>query len=95
MKNLIFNSNNKKIIKRKIKPILYKCYENYGITVTNWHYIICLYYNNEDFPHYNQNIVNSINKNGLQYIFYNPLENKFYDRYFNHLEKIKLNLKLI
>lgn len=83
----------KKSLKEKYKSILYKCYENYGITITNWHYIMCLYYNNEDYPYYNQNIVNSINKNGLQYIFYNPIENKFYDRNFNHLEKIKLNFK--
>ena len=83
----------KDFIRNKYKNILYKCYENYGIKITNWHYIMCLYYNPDDESHYNKNLVNKCNDNDIQYIFYNPNENKFYDRNKNDLENIKLDLK--
>ena len=83
----------KNSIRNKYKNILYKCYECYDIKITNWHYIMCLYYNPVDEPHYNKNLVNKCNDNDIQYIFYDPNENKFYDRNKNDLENIKLDLK--
>ena len=83
----------KNFIRNKYKNILCKCYENYGIRITNWHYIMCLYYNSDDEPKYNKNLVKKCNDNDIQYIFYNPNENKFYDRNMNDLKNIKLDLK--
>ena len=83
----------KNSIRNKYKNILYKYYENYEIKITNWHYIMCLYYNPVDEPHFNKNLVNKCNDNDIQYIFYDPNENQFYDRNENHLENIKLDLK--
>ncbi len=78
-------------IKEKIHPILINCLKNFGINIVEWHYIMCLYYNNTDENEYNEHLVRNCKNHDIQYIFFNPIENKFYDRNKEVLNKIDLN----
>ena len=41
----------KESIKENIQIILINCFKNYGIKITELHYIMCLYYNQEELYH--------------------------------------------
>ena len=56
--------------------------------ITEWHYIICLYYNKNDIEPFNQHLIAQCNNKDKQYIFFNPLESKYYNRKFNELQKL-------
>ena len=87
------NEITKDSIKRQIQPILVNSLKNYGIRITEWHYFMCLYYNKEDEYEFSSRLVNNCNNNDLEYIFFNPAKNKFYNSDKSILNKIKLNLK--
>jgi len=80
-------------IKKKIQPILVNCLRNYDIRITEWHYIMCLYYNTDDDFQFSSKLVKNCNYNDLEYIFYNPSKNQFYKSDKTILDKIKLNAK--
>ena len=67
-------------IKNSIQPILMNCLENLGMKITEWHYVMCLYYNNKDDAEYNKYLIQNCKKYNIEYIFFNPLNNEFYDR---------------
>ena len=89
LKNLI----TKKSIKEEIQPILIKCFQKYDLKITNWHYIMCLYFNSTDLIQYNQQLINLCNSSDIQYIFYNPIEKKFYNKQKKPLIKLNLDFK--
>ena len=80
-------------IKKKIQSILVNCLTNYDIRITEWHYIMCLYYNTDDDFQFSSKLVKNCNYNDLEYIFYNPSKNQFYKSDKTILDKIKLNAK--
>ena len=80
-------------IKNKIQPILVNCLKNFDIRIVEWHYIMCLYYNVDDDYQFSSKLVNNCNNNDLEYIFYNPVNNKFYYSDKTELNKIILNKK--
>ena len=80
-------------IKKKIQPILVNCLRNYDIRITEWHYIMCLYYNTDDDYQFSSKLVKNCNYNDLEYIFYNSSKNQFYKSDKTILDKIKLNAK--
>jgi len=80
-------------LKRRIQPILINSFKNFGIKITEWHYIMCLYYNNEDEYEYNLKLVKNCNNNDIEFIFFNPTKNVFYDSNKEEIKKIKLNMK--
>ena len=80
-------------IKKKIQPILVNCFRNYDIRITEWHYIMRLYYNTDDDYQFSSKLVKNCNYNELEYIFYNPSKNQFYKLDKTILDKIKLNAK--
>ena len=91
------NSHDEGIVKIKkdlIKENYYKKLLNskylLGIEIQEWHYVIIVYYNKKDKIDgpYCKNLINHCNNNGIEYIFFNPVECKFYDR--NEKEIIKL-----
>lgn len=81
---------NKSKIKDSIKKILVQSLINYNIYIEEWHYFMISFYDPES-KDYNQDIVNVCNKEGLEYMFYNPKTHIFYDRNFNTIEE---NIKL-
>ena len=83
----------KKSIKEEIQPILIKCFQKYDLKITNWHYIMCLYFNSTDLIQYNQQLINLCNSSDIQYIFYNPIEKKFYNKQKKPLLKLNLDYK--
>ena len=87
------NKITKDSIKNIIQPILLNCLKYFGIRITEWHYIMCLYYNTDDEYHFSSKLVNHCNNNDLEYIFFNPTKNKFYYSDKSVLTKIKLNMK--
>ena len=71
----------KDLIKESIQSILINCLEKFGMKIIEWHYAMCLYYNkDEEEEEYNKYLINNCNHNNIEYIFFNPSENKFYNR---------------
>ena len=79
-----------KLNKPYIKSVCYKAlsniYLNYGIRVTNWHYILILHFDNETNS-FNTNFVKICVDNDLEYIFYDPIQSQFYNK-----EKKEINI---
>ena len=71
----------KESIKESIQSILINCLEKFGMKIIEWHYVMCLYYNeNDEEEEYNKYLIHNCKKYNIEYIFFNPSENKFYDR---------------
>ena len=80
-------------IKNKIQNILVNCYKNLQIKIQKWHYIFCMYYNDLDNFKYNTSLKSACDEADIEYIFYNPVTKKFYDRNFSELYKINLHYR--
>ena len=94
------NSHDEGIVKIKkdlIKDNYYKKLLNskylLGIDIEEWHYAIVVYYNKKDKIDgpYCKNLINHCNNNGIEYIFFNPVECKFYDRNEKEITKFLIN----
>ena len=83
----------KESIKEKIQKILINCLKNYGIKITEWHYIMCLYYNPEELNLLGEHLINNCKSHDLQYIFYNPVKAQFYDRDKKPIDNLQLDFK--
>lgn len=90
-----FNSYklSKSSIKNKIQQLLVNCYKNLQIKIKKWHYIFCMYYNDLDDFKYNTSLKSNCEEGDIHYIFYNPVNNLFYDRNFSKLSKINLDYR--
>ena len=70
-------------LKENMKSILIHCFEEFNIKINEWHYFFCMYYNSKEKNSYNKALVNTCNKNDIEYIFFDPINENFYDRDFN------------
>ena len=76
---------NKQHIKETLRILLAQALIVYKINIQEWHYFIISLYN-PDTGEYNQDIINICEKEGLEYLFYNPKTHIFYDKGFNKIE---------
>lgn len=86
-----------KISKMSIKnfylDILHNSYNLLGIDISEWYYIMVLYYNpkkiNDKKKEYGfcTYLVNKCKKHGIKYIFYDPGEKIFYDKYLSPIKE--------
>ena len=76
-----FNSS-KAEIKSILKPMLINIQYLLGMIVKSWHFVAIIFQDNEkpEGKQYFKKLVENCKKNGLEYIFYDPFENKFYNR---------------
>ena len=84
------NKLNKPYIKSVCQKVLSNIYLNLGITVASWHYILILHFE-EEAKIFNTNFVKICNDNDLEYIFYDPIKKKFYNRETEEIQNIYLN----
>lgn len=81
---------NKGIIKDNLQKILVNSMKLFNCKITNWYYFIIFYYNseikNENINKYN---LNKCQINGIEYFFFEPIKNKFYE---SSLKRIKKEL---
>ena len=78
-------------IKENLKPILLNCLKEFNIKIIEWHYIFCMYYNPKEKYSYNTSLENICNQNDIEYILFDPNEEKFYTR---NLKIINSEIKL-
>ena len=84
----------KNSIKNKLKNILSNAKINFDINISEWHYIMIIYFNqNDEDNKYGKNLVKLCKKFNLEYIFFNPCEKKFYNSNFEKIEKISITNK--
>ena len=77
----------KNMIKQKHKEIFNSLY-TLGININKWHYTVIIFFKenqNENEKQYSEDIVKFCKNNSINYIFYEPLNEIFYD---NNLNKI-------
>ena len=88
MKCYSSNSNLKDIfinkfdIKQRLSPMLINSMKLFNCFITEWHYELIFYFNDEDFINNNiglKSIISCLNKD-IRYILFNPKENKFYTK---------------
>ena len=80
---------NKPYIKKTCKKVLSNIYLNLGIKIKKWHYVMILYYEYKSKT-FNTNFVKVCNENDLEYIFFDPLEKKFYSKYYKEIKNLSL-----
>ena len=80
----------KHYIQEKCKKILRNIYLNLGIAIETWHYLLILHYDSKEGT-YNKNLANMCIKNDLEYIFFDPIEKKFYDKDKNQIDHLSYN----
>ena len=75
-------------LKKVLQPMIINIKYLMDMEIKSWHYVVILLLDNkkEEGKKYFKKIVESCKNNGLEYIFYEPFENKFYNRM---LEPIK------
>ena len=73
------NKLTKSHIKSVCRKVLSNVYLNLGIEIENWHYILILHYEHKA-KSFNTNFVKICVENDLEYIFFDPIENKFYNK---------------
>lgn len=84
----------KHVIKNKLQNILSNSKIDFDISITEWHYIMILFFN-PDTEHnkYSKYLVKMCQKKGLEYLFFNPHTNNLYDSSFRKIEKITVTNK--
>ena len=87
------NPITKSSIKEKIQPILLNCFENLDIKIKEWHYIMCLYYCKDENTQYNASLIQNCNNNDIEYIYFDPSQKTFYDKFEKPLKRINTNFK--
>ena len=84
------NKLKKIYIKTACKKLLSNIFLNLGIRVKNWHFILILNIDYETKT-FNTEIVQICIERSLEYIFFDPVLNEFYDKNQNVIEYLKLN----
>ena len=71
----------KTIIKDKCKKILVNSMKLFNCKITQWHYILIFYYNSKNKKeNINNDNLRKCESNGIEYIFYDPIDKVFYNR---------------
>ena len=82
--------------KNSLEKLLAETSVKYNIYIKEWHYFMVSFYDPET-KYYNEDIVKTCKKEGLEYMFYDPKERIFYDNNFkllNHEIKFTFNSNL-
>ena len=80
-------------IKNDIKEILVNSKYLFGVNIVGWHYImIILLEKKEEKFNYRKKLVEKCKKNGLEYIFFDPFSQIFYDKTFVELTNFQGNV---
>ena len=81
--------HNKNDIKKALQPMIINIKYLMGMDIKSWHYVVIILYDKgkEEGKQYFKKIVNLCEKNGLEYIFYEPFENQFYGRKFEKINE--------
>ena len=68
-------------IKNKLKQILINSLILFNCKIVEWHYVLILYLNREDFTNatMNKDIINHCNRKNIFFIFYDPKNKRFYE----------------
>ena len=87
-----FTYETKAKIKEKCKNVIKGVEKLLNCHLSEWHYILILYYNKKDVEgEPNQFLIEHCKKNYIEYIFYDPNEKKFYDKNKNESPYFKVN----
>lgn len=80
----------KKSIKNKLKEMLINCKFLLGVTIVDWHYIVViLVHKIKDTFKYSTSLVKKCISNGLEFIFFEPFIQKFYNRNLEVIDKFE------
>ena len=86
------SDENKKSIKEKCKNIINGIKKMFNIEISEWHYLLIMYYNPKDKEGLqNDYLINLCQKNKLEYLFYNPEEKVFLNKNFEEQKKFEFN----
>ena len=80
----------KSYIKSVCRKVLSNIYLNLGIKVETWHYILILHYDHVA-KSFNTNFVKICLDNDLEYMFFDPIVKKFYNKEQKEVKLLKLN----
>ena len=81
---------NKPYIRSICKKALSNIYLNLGIKVETWHYILILHYDHEE-KSFNTNFVKICLENDLEYMFFDPIQKKFYNKEQEEVKYLEIN----
>ena len=73
---------NKDNLKKALQPMIINIKYLMDMDIKSWHYVVIILYDKgkKESKQYFQKAVQLCQNNGLEYIFYEPFENKFYNR---------------
>ena len=76
-------------LKKALQPMIININYLMNMNIKSWHYVVIVLLDNkkEEGKRYFKKIVQLCQNNGLEYIFYEPFENKFYNRMKEHITK--------
>ena len=76
-------------LRKTLSPMLVNIKYLMDMDIKSWHYVVIILYNRKkkQGKQYFKKIVETCQNNGLDYIFHEPFENKFYNRYFEEIKK--------
>ena len=76
-------------LKRALEPMIINIKYLMNMNIKSWHFIAIILYDKrkEEGKRFFKKMVKICENNGLEYIFYEPFENKFYNRYLGHITK--------
>ena len=80
-------------LKKELEPMIINIKYLMDMDIKSWHYvvIIALNKNKEEGKQYFKKLVQICENNKFEYIFYEPFENKFYNRNMENINKLILN----
>ena len=86
--DIIFNIN-KENLKEALQPMIVNIKYLMNMDIKFWHYVVIILYDRkkEEGKQYFHKIVKLCINNGLEYIFYEPFENQFYNRNLEEITK--------
>ena len=83
---------NKDSIKQNCQSILLRSKFDLNIQIKQWHYIIIAYYNKDEKDNiYCKQLERHCKKQDLEIFYFNPLEQKLYDKQFKVVKKIQIS----
>ena len=76
-------------IKKELEPMIINIKYLMGMDIKSWHYVVIILYvkGKQEGKQYVKKNVEVCQNNGLEYIFYEPFENQFYNRNFEEINE--------
>ena len=90
----LLKSINKEEIKEDCQNILLRCKLDLNVQIKEWHYILVSYYNKKDKENiYCKQLEKHCKSNDLEIVYFDPEEEKLYDKDFNKIKCINISNK--